>query len=184
MGEFSWIKDLADQANVRQEQRQDVDRKQKEHQKLAAQSTGGFVDKLHQFFSGCAMEFNKHVKYDGLRMRYSRVIKRTKGVANAEIPDLSYPEESYSFTFARRDWTYGIRGLSGLVEFIEMPTSDSSLSVNVDELGIPPSRKLEAEYDEKAEKVIWKYEGQRVNADQLLAICRDYMKEFIERTNP
>jgi hypothetical protein len=184
MGEFSWIKDLADDANVRQEGRRESDRQEKIQQKQVALATGGFVDRLHQFFNTCSMEFNKHIKYDHLKMRCSRVIKRTKGTANAEIPELSYPEESFSFTFARRDWTFGVRGLSGVVEFIEMPTSDSSLSVNIDEVGIPASRKLQAEWDQANEKVVWKYEGSRVNADQLLAICREYIKEFIERTNP
>jgi hypothetical protein len=184
MGEFSWIKDLADQANVRQEQRSEVDRRSKEQQKQVALATGGFVERMHQFFSTCAVEFNKHVKYDGLKMRCSRVTKRTKGTANADIPGLSYPEESHFFTFARRDWTFGIRGLSGAVEFIEMPTSDSSLSVNIDEVGIPPSRRLDGEYDTNSDKVVWKYQNQRVNADQLLAICREYIQEFIERTNP
>jgi hypothetical protein len=184
MGEFSWIKDLADDANVRQEQRREVDRQEKERLKQVALATGGFVERLHQFFSTCSLEFNKHVKYEGLKMRCSRVTKRTKGTANPEIPDLSYPEESFSFTFTRRDWTFGIRGLTGLVEFLEMPTGDSSLSVNIDEVGMPPSRKLQAQYDSASDKVVWTHNGSRVNADQLLALCREYIKEFIERTNP
>ena len=184
MGEFSWLKDMAEDANVRQEQRREVDRKEKENQKKIAYATGGFVDQLHQFFSGCAIEFNRHVKYESLKMRCSRVVKRTKGTANPEIPDLSYPEESSSFTFSRRDWTFGIRGLTGLVEFLEMPTGDSSLSTNIDEVGMAPSRKLEGEYDEASDKVVWTHNGTRVNKDQIVALCREYLKEFIERTNP
>jgi hypothetical protein len=180
--DFSWVKELAEQANDREAARQERDRRDKEEQRQLAVATAPFVEKLHLLIATCAEEFNKYTRYQNLRISATRILKRNKGVINAEDPELMYNEESTSFCFTRKDWTYGIRGSKGLVEFLELPST--GVGLNLDDVGATPSRKLEASLDNASQQIIWKYQGQVMDGQSIVALCKEYVKEFIERTNP
>ncbi|SRR5579875_308196 len=181
--DFSWVKDLAEQSNQKELARRERLRRQSERDKQVALATAPFVEKLHLVVSACAEEFNKFIQFPELRVTAGRVQKRLQRTVNENDPELAYPEEATSFGFSRCDWTYGIRGCRGEVEFIEVPTSGGALSVRLDEVGATPSRKFVAHLDEDGQQIVWKQDGQVMDGQAIMTICRDYFREFIERTN-
>jgi hypothetical protein len=181
--DFSWVKDLADEANRVEKDRRDKQRRECERDKQLALATAPFVEKLHLVVSTCAEEFNKYVNYSRGKVLASRIQKRIRRTVNENDQELSYPEEATFFTFNRKDWTFGVRGCAGLVEFIEIPTTGESMSARLDELGATPSRKLEAYLDEATQRVGWKESGKVVDGQEIMTICKNYFKDFIEKTN-
>lgn len=184
--DFSWVKELAEQSNVLEEGRRAKDRAEKEDQRTVALATAPFVEKLYHLFNTCGDEFNKFVNYNQLRVTTTRVQKKVKGTINPEDPELSYPEEVAYFIFSRGDWTYGVRGGRGAVEFIEFPNAGGgpNLSLRLDETAVAPSRKLIATIDSATGQIVWSSEEGPVDGPAIVSICRDYFRDFIEKTNP
>lgn len=180
--DFTWVKELADQANKQEHERREKERRDAQMAKQMALATAPFVEKLHQVMSTCSEEFNKHIQYQELKVLATRVQKAVKRTLHPEDPELTYAEESTSFTFSRKDWTYGIRGCKGEVEFIEVPNS-GGLGVRLDDVGATPSRKLVAQVDEASQKIVWKQDGQVMDGQAIVSICKDYFREFIDKTN-
>lgn len=181
--DFSWVKDLAEQANQVETQRREQFRRENERARQLALATAPFVEKLHLVISTCADEFNKYIQSAKGKVAASRVQKRVKRTVNEHDAELAYQEESSFFAFSRKDWVFGIRGCAGVVEFIEMPTSGEPLSVRLDEVGATPSHKLEAYVDEATNQIGWKQGATVVDGQAIMSVCRSYFKDFIERTN-
>lgn len=181
--DFSWVKELADAANQGEEAKKIRARREKEDRKVLAYATGPFVEKLYLVILTASDEFNKYVNYSHLKVEVTRVQKRIKSTAYADEPELAYPEESSYFTFSRNQWTYGIRGINGLVEFVEFPTAGGSLGFRLDEVNVNPSRKLTAELDPSKQQIIWRYRDDILDGRGIGNLCKEYFREFIERSN-
>jgi hypothetical protein len=179
--DFSWVKDLADEANKVESERRQKQRRDTECEKQVAMATAPFVEKLHLVISTCAEEFNKYIDNQRGKVLATRVQKRVKRTVNEKDAELSYPEEATYFSFTRKDWTFGIRGCAGHVEFIELPTSEP-LSVRIDEVGSSAARTLDAYLDESTQQIGWKEDGHVMDGQAIMSLCREYFKEFIERT--
>ncbi len=181
--DFSWVKELADQANLVEQQRKEHQHHQMEVEKQLSLATAPFIDKLHMVISACAEEFNKYIQSDGGKVTATRIQKRVKRWALEKDPDLTYAEESTFFTFSRKDWVFGIRGCGGIVEFIELATTGEPMSVRMDEVCTSPVRKLEAYLDPGTQQVGWQENGQVVDGAAIMTVCREFFRQFIERTN-
>lgn len=181
--DFSWVKQLADNSNRVEQERREKKRRDTEQERQLALATSPFIDKLYLVLSTCVEEFNKHMNFSPGKVAVTRVQKRVKRTVNESDPELSYSEESTFFAFSRKDWTYGIRGCAGHVEFIEMPTTGGPLTVRLDEIGATPSRKLVGYLDEEAQQIGWKQDDRVVDGQGIMSICKDYFREFIERTD-
>lgn len=185
--DFSWVKQLADQANQIEIDKQEGIRKKQEEDRLGALATVPFVDKLYMLFQACSEEFNKHSMFPNLRVAVSRLIKKTKG----SYSDLSVPSEEIAyFTFTRRNWMYGIRGINGSVEFCEFPVTEgaANLTMKLDELGLEASYQLLAKVqadpqDASKKAVVWTYNDETMDGPKLISLCQHYFSEFITRTN-
>ncbi len=179
--DFSWVKQLADQANQAELARQERDRRDREDKRLVALATVPFVEKLYLLINTCTDEFNKHCMFPNLRVMTSRLYKRQK---TSDLPE-SEPEEVAYFTFSRRGYMYGIRGVNGVVDFVEFPVTDGSgsLTLRLDELGVEPSRKFIAEMEREGRKVTWKMDGCVLDGPMIISVCQHYFSEFIGRTN-
>jgi hypothetical protein len=184
--DLSWVKALAEQSNRQQEERAAEERRQKEEDRQIALATIPFIEKLHLLLTTCAEEFNKYVQYSNLRVVTTRVQKRTRRTVNAEDSELTYSEEMCSFTFSRADWTYGVRGCKGVVEFLELPTSSGAggLGFRFDEAGATPSHKLVAIVDKPTQQILWMHNERIMDGEAIISLCKEYFKSFIERTNP
>lgn len=183
--DFSWVKNLADESNQKEVERQNADRRQKAEHRQEAVATTPLVEKLYLLISACSDEFNKYVQYQHLRVVLTRVSKRNHGTANADDPELAYAEEASYFTFARNGWTYAIRGHNGVVEFLELPSGTGSTTLNykIDEAAIAPIRKLVASFDGGSQQVVWKDNGQIIDGPRIISICQEYFVDFIQKTN-
>lgn len=179
--DFSWVKELADRSNQLEGERLARERAEKEEQRQLQLATGPFVEKLHLLIATCGEEFNKFVHYQQLRVVTNRIQKRIKGTINPEDPELSYADEVTSFTFTRGDWTFGVRGARGAVEFVEFPGGGS---FNLDETAVAPSRKMSAVLDSDSGVISWCLDGDTLDGQMIVSICKDYFREFIEKTNP
>jgi hypothetical protein len=185
--DFSWVKQLADQANQIEIDKQEGQRKKQEEERLGALATVPFIDKLYMLFQACSEEFNKHSMFPNLRVAVSRLNKKTKG----SYSDLSIPSEEIAyFTFTRRNWMYGIRGINGIVDFCEFPVTEgaSSLTMKLDELGLEASYQLIAKVqgdpqDVSKKTVVWTYNDEIMDGPKLISLCQHYFSEFITRTN-
>ncbi len=184
--DLSWVRALAEQSNVKQEERAAEQVRQKEEERQVALSTAPFVEKLHLLIATCAEEFNKYIQYQGLRVATTRVQKRVKRTCNAENPALTYDEEISSFTFARGDWTFGVRGVNGAVEFLELPSKmgGGGLEFRFEEAGTTPSHKLVAVLDKPTQQILWMYNERIMDGEAIISLCREYFMVFIQRTNP
>ena len=182
--DFSWVKQLAEQSNMTAELKFQKERADKTQQRQLALATTPFVEKLHRVLETCAEEFNKYIQYQHLRCYAGKLQKRAQGVANANDAQLTYQEESASFQLTRGDWIYGVRGTDGVVEFLELPTTaGSTFSIRLEETGVTPSRKLIASLEKETEQIVWLRDGQIMDGQAIVALCRDYFREFIERSN-
>lgn len=183
--DFSWVKGLADEANQKEEARQADLRQEKLDQRQLAFATVPFVEKLQLLITACAEEFNKYIQYQHLQVTTTRLQKRNKSIMYKEDPNLAYPEESGSFSFSRGNWTYAIRGSNGVVEFIEIASAGntSAFGYKLDEININPSRRFIAHLDKRSNQVVWTCDDQVLDGSSIVLMCKDFFKEFIERTS-
>lgn len=185
--DFSWVKQLAEQSNQIEVEKQEALRKKQEEDRLKALATVPFIDKLYMLFQACSDEFNKHTMFPNLRVSTSKLYKKSKGT----YADLSIPSEEVAyFTFTRRTWMYGIRGMNGIVDFIELPVTEggSSISFKLDELGVDSSYKLiatmQGDPQDSAKKlVVWTLRDEVMDGPKLISLCQHYFSEFVTRTN-
>lgn len=182
--DFSWVRQLADQSNQYEIDKQDKERRRQEDERLKAMATGPFVDKLFMLYQACCEEFNKHCMFQDLRVTLSRLTRKSRG------PDAAVPDEIAYFTFTRKSWMYGIRGINGSVEFIELPVTEgaASLTMKLDELGVDSSVKLIAKIegdpmDMKKKQVVWTLNDQVMDGPKLISVSQNYFSEFVKRTN-
>ena len=94
-------------------------------------------------------------------------------------------KESGSFSFSRGNWTYAIRGSNGVVEFIEIASAGntSAFGYKLDEININPSRRFIAHLDKRSNQVVWTCDDQVLDGSSIVLMCKDFFKEFIERTS-
>jgi hypothetical protein len=178
--DFSWVKQLADQSNEKEQSRLEKDQRQREDQKTAAMATCPFVEKLHVVLSGATEEFNNLCHYPKLRINMSRLYRHSK---SAPEPGGEPDEVSY-FSFQRLDYMYGVKGVNGLVEFIRVPVSDTlTVSIKLHELQVPAIHTLQAELDPESNKVRWMHDNQPVDGPAIISLCRKFFVDLIERTN-
>lgn len=184
--DLSWVRALAEQSNVKEEERAAEQVRQKEEERQVAISTTPFVEKLHLLIATCAEEFNKYIQYHSLRVITTRVQKRSKRTVNPENAALTYDEEIASFTFGRGEWTFGVRGVNGLVEFIELPSKlgAGGLDFRFEDAGATPSHKLTAVLDKPTQQILWMYDERIMDGEAIISLCREYFMTFIQTTNP
>jgi hypothetical protein len=178
--DFSWVKQLAEQTNQLETQRQERDRRAKEDKKTIALATCPFVEKLHLVISGASEEFNKHCIYPEHRIQTGKLYKHSKtGPA-----DTAEPDEVAYFTFYRKGYLYGIRGMNGVVEFVQVPVGDiGGLSIKLHEMGVTPARSLNAEIDPESRKIRWKTDNTPLDGPTIVSMCQKFFVDFIEQTN-
>ncbi len=179
--DFSWVKQLAEQTNLQETQRLERERKGKEDRKAIALATCPFVEKLHLVISGAADEFNQHCIYPQLRVQTSKLYKHSKtGEQSTAEPD----EVAY-FTFFRCGYMYGIRGMNGTVEFVQVPVGEGlgTISIKLHEMGVSPTRTLLAEIDAESRKIRWKADGVTLDGPAIVSMCQRFFIDFIEQTN-
>lgn len=178
--DFSWVKQLADQSNQIEIARQDRDRRQKEDKKLTAVATVPFVEKLHVVIMGATDEYNKHCMFPHLRVTTGKLYKHSK---TGEEPTAE-PDEVAYFGFVRNGYLYGIRGINGIVEFIQMPVGDNSaLSLKLHELGVTALRTLQAQVDPETRKIRWTMDGAPMDGPGIVTLCQKFFIDLIEKTN-
>lgn len=178
--DFSWVKQLADQSNKTEMERQEKKRREQEDKKTQAMATGPFVEKLFVVINGATDEFNKHCVFPHLRVQISKPYKHSR---TGEEPTAE-PDEIAYFAFIRCGYMYGIRGMNGVVEFIQMPVGDSSaLALKLHELGLNPLERLEAEIDQDTKKIRWMHRGAPIDGPSIIALCQKFFVNLIETTN-
>lgn len=180
--DFSWVKQLAEDANSKELSRLEIERLKKEEQGILAQATLPFIEKLFMLISTFTDEFNKHCMFENLRVLVSKFQRRSKGVNSQGVKDSS--EEIAYFTFTRRNWMYGIRGFNGTVEFVEFPVTEGagSLNIKLDELGLSPSYRLVGKVDSTTKNVTWSLDDTLMDGTKIISLCQHYFSDFIERT--
>lgn len=177
--DFSWVKQLADQANQIEMARQEKDRREKEDKKIAAVATNPFVEKLHLVIMGATEEYNKHCMFPHLRVSTGKLYKHSK---TGESPTAE-PDEVAYFGFVRNGYLYGIRGVNGVIDFIQMPVGDNSaLSLKLHELGVTALRTLRAEVDAESRKVRWTMDGAAMDGPAIISLCQKFFIDLIEKT--
>lgn len=182
--DFSWVRQLAEQSNQYELDKQAQERQKKEEERMQANATVPFVDKLFMLFQACCEEFNKHSMFQELRVSVSRLTKKSKG------PDAPTPDEIAYFTFTRKSWMYGVRGINGVVEFVELPVTEGagSLNMKLDEIGCESKTKLLAKVegdpmDVKKKQVVWTLNDEIMDGPKLIGLCQNYFSDFVKRTN-
>jgi hypothetical protein len=188
--DFNWVKQLADQANQNEFDRQEQEKKSREELWQVAITTAPFIEKLHTVIKTFTDEFNKHCMFDRLRAVVSSVQSRTKIAGNNNSPlaniDTSVdPDEVAYFSFARKSWLFGIRGINGVIEFVEFPITEGSGGYNIkmDELGVSPSKRLAAYLNKADNKVEWYLDEKKLAGPEIIDICKQYFSDFISRTH-
>lgn len=184
--ELSWIKQLADDSNQSEAEKQENERRKNEEERLKALATVPFVEKLFKLVQTWCDEFNKYSIYPDLRITMSRLTKKSKG---NDSPNASADEIAY-FTFTRKSWMFGIRGINGIVEFVELPVTEgaSALSMKLDELGVDSVYKLVARVeidknDAQKKQVLWTFKDEFMDGPRLGSLCQHFFTEFVKRTN-
>lgn len=178
--DFSWVKQLADQSNQVELARQEKERREKEDKKIAALATCPFVEKLHLVIAGATEEFNKHCMFPNKRVAPGKLYKHSK----TEESPVAEPDEVAYFGFIRCGYLYGIRGVNGTVEFIQMPVGDSSaLQLRLHELGVSPMRQMMAEVDPETRKIRWMMDGAPLDGPAIVSLCQKFFVDLIEKTN-
>lgn len=179
--DFSWVKQLAETTNHLETSRLERDRREKEDRKTVALATCPFVEKLHLVINGATEEFNKHCIYPQLRVQTSKLYRhsRTAEESTAEPDEVAY------FTFYRKGYMYGVRGMNGTVEFVQVPVGESlsSFSIKLHELGVTPSKSMVAEIDPDTRKIRWRMDGQPLDGPAIVSMCQRFFIDFIEQTN-
>jgi hypothetical protein len=178
--DFSWVKQLADQSNQVEIARQDKERRDKEDKKTAAMATAPFVEKLFVVISGATEEFNKHCMFPHLRVQIGKFYKHSR---TDESPTAE-PDEVAHFGFVRRGFLYGVRGVNGAIEFIQMPVGDSSaLNLKLHELGVGATYRMEASVENATKKVRWLMDGAPLDGPAIVSLCQKFFVDLIQRTN-
>ncbi len=185
--DFSWVRQLAEQSNQYELEKQENERRRLEDERLKALATVPFVEKLYLLIGACCEEFNRHCMFADLRVVTCRnVSKRTKG------PNATGPlDESAYFTFARRNSMYGMRGVNGVVEFVDsVQVSDvnSAMTLRLDEMSVSVAYKLVAKVegnpaDLSSKSVVWTLNDEVMDGPKLINLCQHYFSEFVKRTN-
>ncbi len=181
--DLDWLKELAEQSNDAELKRLEQQRIEKLHKRQLALSTTPHMEKIYLVISRFCEEFNRHIHYQPLKIAVSGLHKKVKGTANAHDEELAYAEESCHFSFTRGEWTFGVRGLNGEIEFVETANAASGMRVSLDEAGSTPTRKLVAYLDNGTKRVVWKRDGLELNNESTIALLREFFVDFIERTN-
>lgn len=80
---------------------------------------------------------------------------------------------------------YGIRGINGIVEFVQVPVGDSlsTITIKLHELGVNPTRTMSASLDPETKKIRWKMDGQMLDGPAIVSMCQKFFIDFIEQTN-
>lgn len=184
--EFSWIRQLADDSNQRLIEKQENERRKQEEERLMAMATVPFVEKLFKLNQTWCDEFNKYAMYPELRVTVSRLAKRSKAQSDLQVP----LEEVAYFTFTRKSWMFGIRGINGIIDFVELPVTEgaAALSMKLDELGIDSVYKLVAKVepdrtDPQKKQVVWTLKDEVMDGPRLGQLCQHFFSDFITRTN-
>lgn len=183
--DFSWVRELAEQSIQVEMDRQEKERLRLEERRAVAAATVPFVEKLFMLLNTCAEEYNKHMHYPNLRVTMSRFQKKTKGAPYGSNDPNFVNEEIGYFTFTRRTWMFGVRGINGDIDFVEFPVTEGAgaLSMKLDELGIDGRYKLKARVDHETKQVIWTMHDQLLDGPKLILLCQEFFSEFITRTN-
>jgi hypothetical protein len=183
--DFSWVRELAEQANQLEVDRQEDERLKLEEARAVAVATIPFVEKLYMLLNTCTEEFNKHMHYPHLRVTMSRFQKKTRGQPYGGTDPNYVNEEIAYFTFTRRSWMFGVRGINGLIDFVEFPVTEGAgaLNMKLDELGIEGVYKLKASLDRENKQVLWTMHEQLLDGPKLILLCQDFFSTFIQRTN-
>jgi len=178
--DFSWVKQLADQTNQQEIDRQEQKKREREDRRILALATCPFVEKLHVVISGASEEFNKHCMFANLRVETSKLYKHSKSGADPE----GEPDEVAYFTFMRLGYMYGIRGMNGIVDFIQMPMGEFITgSVKLHELGLTPSKQLIADMDPATRKTRWMLDGYPMDGPAIVSLCQKFFIDLIQTTN-
>lgn len=183
--DFSWVKQLADQSNQNEITKQEDERRKLEEERLVALATIPFVEKLHLFFRACCEEFNKYCMFPDSRISIGRLEKKGKGQATNSDSREPLHEVAY-FTFCRKSWLYGVRGINGIIDLVQLPVTEgaASLSFKLDEIGLDSRYKLEAKVEPPGSKVIsWYYNQEVMDGQKIESLCQHYFSDFINTTN-
>ncbi len=188
--DFSWVKQLAEQSNQHELNKQEKERRRIEDEHLTAMATIPFVEKLFLLVNACCDEFNKHAMFQDLRVTISRGVTK-KSRAPYDLSLGHQPEEKAFFSFARRNSMFGIRGVNGVVEFVDkVQVSDmqSALSMRLDEMSVGAAYKLQAivegdPMDVRKRSVIWTYKESNLDGPALMSLCQHYFSDFIKSTD-
>lgn len=186
--DFSWVRQLAEESNQYEQDKQEKERIRQEEERLVALATVPFVEKLFMLVQAFCEEFNKHSVYPDLRINMSRLTKKSKAPYGENLQ--IQPEEISYFTFTRKSWMFGIRGINGIVEFVEFPVTEgaASLAMRLDELGVDSNYKLIARVeidalDPQKKQVIWTLKDELMDGPKLISLCQHYFSDFAKRTN-
>ncbi len=188
--DFSWVKQLAEQSNQNEISKQEKEWKRIEDERMTALATIPFVEKLFMLMNACAEEFNKHSQFSQLNVTISRSVSK-KTNAPYDPSYLGQPDEKAYFSFARKNSMFGIRGINGVVEFVdEIQVSDmaSALSMRLDEMSVGSAYKLVAKVegdpmDIRKKQVVWTYKDAGLDGPALMSLCQHYFSDFIKRTD-
>ena len=187
--DFSWVRQLADESNSRELEKQEHERDRMENECLQSLATVPLVEKLFKLIQICSDEFNRHCMFPELRVLISRTItKKSKGSLDSVHAAM---EEYAFFSFARRNSMYGIRGLNGVIEFVDdIQVSDvaSSLNLRLDEMTVQVVYKLiaraEADPSDKTSKhVVWTLNDETLDGPMIITLCQQYFSRFIKGTD-
>lgn len=185
--ELSWIKQLADDSNQAEATKQEDERRKKEEERLVAFATVPFVEKLFKLVQSWCEEFNKYSMYPELRVTVSRLTKKTRG---PQFEGTGPLDEVGYFTFTRKSWMFGIRGINGTVDFCQLPVTEgaASLSMKLDELGVDSVYKLVAKVesdksDVQKKQVLWTLNDEVMDGPRLGLLCQHFFTDFVKRTN-
>ncbi len=183
--DFSWVRELAEQANQIEVDRQECERLKLEEERAIAAATIPFIEKLYMLLNTCTEEFNKHTHYPNLRVTMSRFQKKSRGAPYGSNDPNYVNEEIAYFTFTRRSWMFGVRGINGIVDFVEFPVTEgaSALNMKLDELGIEGMYKLKGFLDRDNKQVLWTMHEQLLDGPKLILLCQEFFSNFIKRTN-
>lgn len=184
--DLSWIKLLAEESNQSEISRQERLRREEEERKMVAAATPPFVEKMHRLIDTYAQEFNQHCMFPELRITVSKLQKRNRGAtsgysqANNPIDEVAY------FTFTRTHWLFGVKGINGIIEFIEIPVTEgaAAMTYRLDEMGLAATKTLVATIDPDTDKPVWSLDGHTLDAPAIYSLCEWYFRDFIERTGP
>jgi hypothetical protein len=187
--DYSWVRQLAERSNDYEAEKQAAERRRIENERLVSQATVPFVEKLFRLLQAFCEEFNKHCMYPDLRVVMSRALSK-KSMGNIDKSSTAVEESAY-FAFARRNSMYGIRGMSGSIEFVdEIQVSDvqSSLTMRLDEMTAGAMYKLVARVegdplDLTRKYVVWTLGNETMDGPMLNTLCQRYFTEFIKRTD-